>query len=295
MKAAVSYFIVVLIWATTPLAISWSGHIDWFFGLASRLLISAIIIIPIIFWVIKVPFSLKWREVRIYLSASIGMLGGMTAIYYAAQTMPSGWISVLFGLTPIMTGIIAVLFFKDFHFNRTKLFAILISFTGLVVIFLPKLTTEEIIYGNLTTGIIFAILGVFFHALSTLLVKKTNYGIPNTHVVAGTVWISSIVYLIVNPSFLLLWPEMDIKAIGSIVYLGTIGSVLGFILFYYVLTKVDAVRAGLITLITPVIAVFLGYFLNNEPLTITIGAGIFLVLLGLFIFEFIGKKNKLPL
>lgn len=296
MKVGIAYFTVVLIWATTPLAIFWSGHIDWFFGIAARMLIAAIVILPIIIWFVDTPFSFKWQEVRIYLSASLGIFAGMTSIYYAAQTMPSGWISVLFGLTPIITAIIAHFFFAGFRFTKIKLFAILISFIGLVIIFLPKLSSHNIGFENLAIGIFFAILAVIFHALGTLLVKKYNHGIPNTHIVAATLWISSIAFLIINPSFILQWPEMDTKALTSIIYLGVIGSVLGYILFYYVLVRIDAVRIGLITLsvslITPIIAVFLGYYLNNEPLTPTITFGIFLVLTGLFVFEFIGNKTK---
>ncbi len=290
MKVTLAYFTVVLIWATTPLAVSWSGHIDWFFGVAARMLIGAVTILPIIIWFVKKPFSFKWQEVKVYLSASIGIFAGMTSIYYAAQTMPSGWISVLFGLTPIVTAIIAHFFFKGFRFASIKLIAMLISFTGLIVIFLPKLSTEEVEFENLLIGIFFAVLAVIFHALSTLLVKKYNHGIPNTHIVGAALWISSVSFLIINPSFILQWNQMDMKALGSIIYLGLFGSVLGYILFFYILSRIDALRVGLITLLTPIIAVFLGYFLNNEPLTVTIGIGVFLVLLGLFIFEFIGKK-----
>ena len=290
MKVGLTYFAVVLIWATTPLAISWSGHIDWFFGVAARMLIAAIVILPIVIWFTDHPISFKWREVRVYLSASLGIFAGMLSIYYAAQTMPSGWISVLFGLTPVVTAIIAHFFFKDFRFTAIKLVAILISFIGLVIIFLPKLSSQNIEFDKLAIGIFFAILAVVFHALSTLLVKKYNHGISSTHVVAVSLWISSVAFLIIKPSFILQWQQMDSKALGAIVYLGVLGSVVGYIFFYYILARIDAVRIGLITLVTPVIAVILGYFLNDEPLNFTIGIGIFLVLTGLFIFEFIGKK-----
>ena len=56
------------------------------------------------------------------------------------------------------------------------------------------------------------------------------------------------------------------RAAVSIVYLGIIGSVLGFALYYYVLRHVEATRVALITLITPVIALLLGHGLNGEPL-----------------------------
>ncbi len=47
MNVLLAYLAVVAIWATTPLAIQWSGQVDWFVGVAGRILISATLIIPI--------------------------------------------------------------------------------------------------------------------------------------------------------------------------------------------------------------------------------------------------------
>lgn len=289
MAVSLAYLAVILIWATTPLAIQWSGQVDWFFGLAARVLISAILIIPIIIWLTKTPFSLKPKDIKIYLFASLGMIGGMTPIYYAAQTMPSGWISLIFGLTPILTGLFAWGLLKGFKITWYKIFGIVTSFSGLVIIFAPNLSYQS---GQLITGMVLAFIGATFHSLSTVLVKKYNHHLPNTHIVASMAWISSVFFLIINPNYLLLWPTMDLKALSAIVYLGTFGSLIGFILYYYVLKKIDAVRIGLITLITPVIALLLGFFFNQESLNMLIGVGALFVIGGLVLFEFGDKISK---
>ncbi|MDX1795205.1 MAG: DMT family transporter [Hydrogenovibrio sp.] len=283
MNLLFAYVTVIMIWATTPLAIQWSGHLDWFFGIAARLLITAGLAIPLVFWVIKKPFSLHWREVRVYFAASLGMLGGMTPMYFAAQTMPSGWISLIFGLTPILTGVFAFFLLKNFQLSLIKVSGILVSFSGLLVIFLPHLTWHS---EKILTGLAFALVGSSFHSLSTVLVKKYNHGIPSSHIVAGTAWISACAYLIFRPEFLWQFPQMDLKALGAIFYLGTVGSLFGFILYYSILKQLDAVKLGLITLVTPVMALLLGHFLNREPLDGMIIAGALLVILGLILFEF---------
>ena len=289
MPVFLAYIAVVLIWATTPLAIQWSGQVDWFFGLAARVLISAILIIPILVWFTKTPFSFKTQDLKVYFFASLGMIGGMTPIYYAAQTMPSGWISLIFGLTPILTGLFAWWLLKGFRLTWFKLTGILLGFLGLVVVFAPNLSWEA---EQLILGMLLALLGGSFHSLSTVLVKKYNRHLPNSHVVAGMVWISSAVFLIAHPQYLSLWPTMTNQALAAIFYLGVFGSLIGFILYYYVLTKMDAVRIGLITLITPVMALLLGYFFNDEPLTPMIWLGAALVILGLVMFEFGDKGSK---
>ena len=290
MKIILAYSTVVLIWATTPLAIQWSGQVDWFLGISGRFFISATLCLPLIFWFSKTPFSLKWREMRIYLAAAIGMVGGMSGMYYAAQTMPSGWISLVFGLTPIMTGILAAILFKNLTLSPSKYFGMLVSFMGLTVIFYPNLNTTwsefSLEQTPLIIGLSIALGAVFLHALSTLLVKKVNYGISSLHLVAGTAWISSLIYLIIDPSFLWNWPSLPSKSLWSIAYLGTFGSVLGFVLYYFLLKQIDAIRLGFITLITPVVALLLGHYFNEETLNLTIWLGAGLVIFGLVLYEF---------
>ncbi|MGC9385378.1 MAG: DMT family transporter [Hydrogenovibrio sp.] len=286
MPLLLAYLAVILIWSTTPLAIQWSGQQDWLVGVAGRIFISALLIIPILLFWTRQRFSLKKQDLLIYLAASLGMLGGMTPMYYAAQTMPSGWVSLLFGLTPMVTGLFAYFILHNMALTLSKYLGLLVGFIGLMVVLAPNLSWQTAAGKTLLTGLGFALLSVTFHSLSTVLVKKLNHGLPNTHIVAGAVWISSLVYLLLHPQFLIELPALPNRALSAIVYLGVFGSLIGFILYYYVLRHLDAVRLGLITLITPIIALLLGHFLNQEPLNATIWTGAGLVILGLVLFEF---------
>ena len=86
------------------------------------------------------------------------------------------------------------------------------------------------------------------------------------------------------------WPEhFSQRGVGSIVYLGIFGSVVGFILYFYILKYIDVSRVSLITLITPVMALFLGYALNDEVLTISIWIGTALIMLGMSFYQWSDK------
>jgi len=65
--------------------------------------------------------------------------------------------------------------------------------------------------------------------------------------------------------------------------LGIFGSVLGFILYFYILKRIEPIRVALITLITPITALFLGQNLNGEVIhaSVWIGTGVVLGGLGL--------------
>ena len=82
------------------------------------------------------------------------------------------------------------------------------------------------------------------------------------------------------------WPsEIAPRAAWSILYLGVLGSALGFILYYHVLARMAASRVALITLITPVLALVLGHFANGEPIGAREVAGTAIILAGLALYQ----------
>jgi drug/metabolite transporter (DMT)-like permease len=80
---------------------------------------------------------------------------------------------------------------------------------------------------------------------------------------------------------------------AAILYLGVIGTALGFSLYYFILKNMDAIRVSMITLITPVTALLMGTLFNNEPFTLSVLLGAILVVAGLGVFEFEKDVNQL--
>jgi len=69
------------------------------------------------------------------------------------------------------------------------------------------------------------------------------------------------------------------------------GSVVGFVLYYYVLRHVQASRVALVTLMTPVIALLLGQWVNAEVISEREWLGTAIILLGLTSFQW-GEQAK---
>ena len=136
-------------------------------------------------------------------------------------------------------------------------------------------------------GILAVIAGTLCYSTSLVAIKSINADIRPVSTMTGTLVITVILLLV---TWQVSGPEVPtiipVRAAGAILYLGVIGSVLGFMLFYFVLQQVEATRAAMITLITPGCALILGNMLNNEPLTPAIVNGCLLVLSGLILFQF---------
>jgi drug/metabolite transporter (DMT)-like permease len=68
-----------------------------------------------------------------------------------------------------------------------------------------------------------------------------------------------------------------------------IATTVGFVLYYYLLIHQTATKVALVTLVSPVMALLLGHFLNHEPLTMKIVTGSLLILGALLIHEFFDR------
>lgn len=292
MAIAFAYILVVLIWTTTPLAIVWSGETDWFFGVAARTLLGALIILPLLWWrkSKQVYFRLDFDALRIYAMAALPVFGGMTLMYWSAQYIPSGWIAIVFAMTPVMTGIIAHYLLPEKRLTPRKILAIGLSLFGLWMIVAPNIESQ--LAGLQIIAILVALISVLLHSLGSVLVKRCGTSLPALHVVIGALWVTVIGHLIIDPTALLTWPELQTRESAAILYAATVGSVVGFLLYFYLVRHVDAMKVALIPVITPVFALLIGHYLNNEELSLSLWFGTGIVILGLVLFEWRFKARK---
>ena len=279
MSIPFAYFTIVAIWSTTPLAIQWSALGTGFaFAVMARMLIGATLALTlIVVWRIGLPLHRKARQS--YLVGGLGMFGAMLSTYWGAQYIHSGLVSVLFGLTPLATSILAAVWLGERALRPAKLIGMALGIIGLALIFA---TGHEVSGHQAVLGIAALLLAVFLYSASLVGVKHIGDQSPPLATTTGTL-------LVALPLFILAWwmvdgripTEIAPRAGAAIVYLGIFGSVLGFALYYYVIKHMDAGKVSLITLITPVIALILGNMLNGEMIEPRVWLGAGLITLGL--------------
>lgn len=231
--------------------------------------------------------TLTRLAIRNYFYAGIGIFITLSlVVYYGSQNISSGIISIIFGLTPIITGVFALILLKDKLFTIGKMLGLSISLFGLVFIFSHSLSNAS---NLLTQGLLTVTLGMIFQAFISVKLKHINAQISTLETTTGALIVSV-------PLFILSWllmgdgiPEITPKAGLSIIYLALFGSVIGFMSYYYLIRHASVRVVGIVPLITPIFALLLGSVLNHETLTNLQLSGIILVLIGLGIYEYGGK------
>lgn len=289
MQVITAYISVVLIWATTPLAIQWSSEsVGFLFGISSRMVLGAILAIVIITLLGK-RLATHRKALQTYIAAGLGLFTAMLTVYWSAQYIPSGWISIIYGVTPIITGLLAMKLLGERGLTLFRFFAIVLSIIGLYIMFETGLQ-----FGPDTAyGIVGVMASSVFYSLSMVMVKRIDADIDTYSTVTGGLLVSAILYIVVWSGFGTEIPaDIPFRVGAAIFYLATVGSLLGFFLFYYVLKRVEATRTSLITLTTPICALMLGHFLNDEAITTEIIIGCAMILSGLLLFEFEGAIRR---
>ncbi len=276
MPLSAAFILVVLIWSTTPLAIKWSAMGAGFgFAVFSRMAIG-LVLCAVLLAVFRVRFPLHRRARLAYLAGGLSMYCAMELSYWSSQYVSSGTISVLFGLSPLITSLGAMLWLKEESLTRSRLAGMLLGLLGLSLVFRGGLVAGE----GLGLTVLFA--AVVSQSLGLVWLKRIGDDSPPLAMTLGTLAVAL-------PMFFATWygldgriPEdMTERAVGATVYLGVFGSVLGFALYYYLIKNMEAGHIALITLITPVLALLLGHMLNNEQVLPQVWFGTAFILSGL--------------
>jgi len=195
----------------------------------------------------------------------------------------SGLVSVLFGLSPLMAGVLAALWLGERALTRLKVGGMLLGACGLAVIFIHG---DSLGGEHALAGLAALLTAVFIYSACLVWLKRIGDDSPPLATTVGTLAVSL-------PLFALVWLLTDgqvptalpPRSGAAIVYLGVFGSVIGFALYYYVIKHLEASKVALITLVTPVLALLLGNLLNGETIGLRIGLGTALILLGLTVHQ----------
>lgn len=278
MSVPAAYLAVVLIWSTTPLTVKWSAEgAGFLLGALARMGLAAALCLALVA-ALRVGLPMHREARRAYATGALGGYGAMLCVYWAAQYVPSGLISVLFGLSPLVTALLAAPLLGERALTPLKLAGMLLGLTGLATIFGVGVALGP----QVVAGLAVLCLGVVLHSLGLVLMKRHRGGLRSLSLTTGTL-------LVVAPLFLVTWWVFDghapsnvpARALASIAYLGIVGSVVAFTLFFYMIRHVSANSLALITLVTPVLALLLGAAIDHEPIGPKVWAGTALVLAGL--------------
>ncbi len=275
-----TYGLLVFIWATTPLAIVWSVsdlHPMW--ALVLRFFIALPLAIVVLF-ILKVRFPVDKVSILSYIAGSLSLIGSQIFTYAATAYLSSGLIALMFGLAPIMAGLIGRFGFQQ-KLALLQWLGMAVSIIGLGLICLSDNQNHV-----QPLGIGLMIVSVFAYSLSIFLVKKINANIQAMAQATGSILVSTLIAILVVPWIWQYVPTQmpSAKSLLALFYTVIMASLIAMFCYFKLVQNLKPTTLSLTTVMTPLLAILIGAFLNDEQLSVQVFVGASIVLFGLLLY-----------
>lgn len=287
----VTYVLLVFIWSTTPLAIVWSvGDLYPLWSLAFRFFLALPLALGLLF-IFKAKLPMNGLAIHSYIAGACSFIGSQIFTYLATDYVSSGIIALMFGLAPIMAGLIGHFVFK-MHLHRLQWLGMAVAVMGLAIICLGG-------QGNQVqpVGIVLMLISVFVYCASIFWIKKVNAPLEPMSQATGSILISSFLALCMLP---FIWQHAphhipNTQSLIGLFYAVIMASLLAMFCYFKLVKSVQATTLSLTTVMTPMLAILVGALLNNEKITGMILLGALVLLFGLFIYFYNDLKASMKL
>ena len=245
----------------------------------------------------------RWRGLRLFWPAPtmlrlglIGLLllgGGNVGLVFAEKTVPSGLASLVLAVVPLYVALIEMFLPGGEPLPARGWLGMALGFVGLGVLVWPSLRTG--LAGDrallLALGVLLA--GGFSWTVGSILSRRSKLPV-NSFVAAAWQMIAAGVFCTLLGSGLGQWPQfhLDSAAVGSLAWLITGGSLLGYTGFIYLLEHVPVAKVASYAYVNPVVAVLLGILILHERPVAAEFAGMAGVIVAVFLLTTAQVKAK---
>jgi drug/metabolite transporter (DMT)-like permease len=223
-----------------------------------------------------------WRWIVAYTAVEVALPWILLA--HAELRLSSSLTGLLIAATPFVGVILGLLTRADERFDARRLAGLAVGLVGVAA-----LVGLNVAGGDLVAAGEVGLVAVCY-AVGPLIVSRRLANLPSLGVVAASLVLPAIVYA---PFGLTQLPAAipPTRVLIAVAVLCIVCTALAFILFFALIAEVGPVRATVITYVNPAVALALGVALLGEPLTIGAGVGFALILAGLFLATWRGKKS----
>lgn len=275
------YALLVLIWATTPLAIVWSVqevHPMWvliirYFG--------ASVIALCLLKLMRGPLPFDSTSMKSYLAGSLNLIGAQLFIYLAANYLTSGLMALIFGFSPLIAGLIGHVILRTQKLIALQWIGMAIAILGLSFVFADSADSKVNPW-----GVVLMLISMVSYISSIFWVKQINAPLSPMSQATGSLMISALGSLLLIP---FIWQHVPtampgVKTMIGFIFTMIMSSIVAMLCYFWLIRRLTASTVSLSNVMTPIIALILGATLNNEHISMNAFIGIAVVMLGIVMY-----------
>ena len=265
------FIALCLIWGSTWyfIKISLNAGVPPFYGVGLRFLFSGIIFFIYIYYK-KLSIPTTPQAIKLYLS--FGLLNfslsyGMT--YWATQYIYSSISSILWGLFPLFTSLMAHFMIKDDpneRLNKNKIGALMMGLLGVTIMS----ANQEIDFASQSFSAILVLISVIIiAAYPSVQYKKHSDEVGPYQMNAVCQFMTGIVMLSMSSLFkedisVIVWNN---ELILSTLYLIVFGGFISWGIYFWLYQHLNVTQVTYVAIFPPIVAIFLGWVFLGEILS----------------------------
>lgn len=257
--------------------------------IALRAGIAALFLIPVM--LIRKPAQIRQIQPNLKALGIVALFNialPFVLIAYALLHVTSGVGSVLNATTPMFGALIGWLWLRHTLSNSAML-GLFLGFVGVFILVDVKLSANN-------TGILLpiasALLATASYGFAVNYTRETLQGVESLVIATAT---QAIATLILLPLAIIYWPEQAPGLIAwvNVIALGILSTGIAFILYFYLLKQVGAVRLTTVTFYIPIFGISFGALLLDERIGLQMLIGAAIIVVGTMLTSGVWKIRRL--
>ena len=235
-------------------------------------------------------FGRHWRSrvIPFGVMAITNALVPWVAIAWGEEHISSGLASILNSTATLWTAILIFWVIPSERPSPVNYAGVLIGITGVAILVLRDLTSHGVTFSFL--GVMACLGAAFSYGVAAIYARRKLRGMNVYEQSLGQLVATSLIAIpFAAPSV----PHIHLAfvSMGAVIALGAVQTGIAYLLYYYTMNTLGAVRATGVTLLVPVTAVFWGVVLLGESLSVPIIAGMAVILAGIVLTN-VGRASR---
>jgi drug/metabolite transporter (DMT)-like permease len=202
---------------------------------------------------------------------------------YGMKYSPTAHGALLYATTPIMVLCLSCLFLGE-RPTALKITGIAMGFAGIVLVLFDK---GLHLSARTLKGDLLLVVAVLTWAVYTILSKKLLKKYSPLEVTGYALSVGSLMFLPIGLLSVIKqdYGNLTTTGLGSLLYLSLMTSVLGYLVWSWGLSKLEASKVSVFSNIQPIMAALLGWLFLGEPVTMRFALGAIVAIAGVVLTE----------
>jgi drug/metabolite transporter (DMT)-like permease len=199
------------------------------------------------------------------------------AIAWGEERISSGLASILNSTTTLWTAVLVFWAMPTERPSKVGYLGVVLGFAGVVILVLPDILAHGV-SGNVL-GAMAVLVAALSYAANAIYQRRKMRNVSVFDVSIGQL-AATVIFAIPLAIPSLPHVHVAVTSLAAVIALGAGATGVAYLLYYYVMNTLGAVRAAGVTLLVPVTAVFWGIVLLHESLSLPIVVGMAVILVG---------------